>query len=242
MSECQPERIGLPGCPGPRGCEGERGKRGKKGPTGPAGTGATGPTGPTGLIGPTGPGNGDTGATGPTGPTGNDGNPGPTGPTGNDGNPGPIGPTGNDGNPGPTGPTGSIGPTGSSSDRTNLLFSSDQSTGNMDFIGQGNSSAGFTRNSLIVPAEGVITGIAFSVRENVPNTNIRATVWRQNGVGAPVATTLFAFIPDGETEICATASDGIMVETCDLIGVELRWDTGGALSNGATAAVTFQFN
>lgn len=122
-----------------------------------------------------------------------------------------------------------------------FVFGTDQSLGNFDFIGLGTSSAGFPRNSAVVPFNCEIGSIAFSIRSALPNTNINLTLWKSSGIGgSPVATPLTATISNGTTQIFAAATGTIPLLQGDLISVQINWSTGGALSNGATATVTYK--
>lgn len=118
-----------------------------------------------------------------------------------------------------------------------LSGATDQSVGNQDFIGLGASSAGFSRNSLVITRAAVISALSFSVRDAVPNTGITATLWKQTWPNPPVATALSATIGDGLTAVFALGSDQIQVAAGDLISIRLTWATGGALSLGATWSV-----
>jgi len=104
------------------------------------------------------------------------------------------------GDVGPQGPHGAKGDSGISSDRTIFVFGTDQSLSKDHFMGQGTSSSDFSRNALIVPGNGMITFIHFSIREVVNNMNIVCTLWKQTDTGTggiPAATSLFATIVDG---------------------------------------------
>ncbi len=231
---CKDDKFkrGPQGCKGPRGKKGPRGCRGPQGIIGPTGVGITGPTGPTGSQGPTGPGTGMTGATGPTGPTGSQGF---TGPTGSQGSTGPTG-------SGATGPTGSEGPTGSTTaDDILLQYSSDQSTSSGDFLGQGNSSSNFLRGCLVLPCSATLVKVVFTNKGQF-RTDATATVWKKVPGSAAVATTLTVAIPnvgtDAEKE-CAVGLGNVSVSECDCISVKIDW-TGGAMSDGAAAAVLLE--
>ncbi len=253
-------QIGTQGNMGPQGENGVQGQFGTQGNDGfqgnvgsigiqgqlgmQGGSGFQGNTGQQGLIGI----QGDTGMQGNNGFQGNVGQNGVQGfqgPQGINGFTGPQGSLGFQGT-GVAGPQGAIsgvqGPQGQSIDTTTYVFGTDQSFGKMDFMGQGTSSSTFPRNSLILPGAGKLVALSFSIRNPAPNLGVQCLVWRQVGTGVggiPLPTALTAFIPNGNTQICAMGVASVDVDPCDLISVQLDWSVGGALSDGATAAVTF---
>lgn len=122
-----------------------------------------------------------------------------------------------------------------------FFFATDQSIGNFSFLGLGTNSSVFIRSSLIVPVNCTLTSIIISVRQMVPNTMISATVWKQSaGSVAPAATPLTVTITDGFATIFATSLGDIPVFRGDLISIQLHWNSGGSLINGATVAVTYK--
>lgn len=218
---CCPKKNGS-GDRGPTGPQGPPGNPGTPGATGPCCTGATGGEGPTGPQGPPGP------AGGPTGPQGPPGPPGGLGPTG----PCCTGATGPQGVPGPTGP----GPGGA--DQVAFRFATDQSIGNNDFLGLGSSSSMFIRNNVVAALASTAWKIVLTVREPVPNTNIRAIMWRRQQGGVPVATALQTdVIVNGMVDQCATGEDLVPLDECDEISVQITWATGGALANGCAVSI-----
>ncbi len=110
-----------------------------------------------------------------------------------------------------------------------------------DFMGLGNSSGSFERNTLVITNAGKLTEIALSIRVPSNVTNVTATVWKINYapgplIAIPFATSLVATIPDGNVDICSFETGEVDVQPCDLISVRVNW-LGGALSLGACAAV-----
>lgn len=201
---------------------GPTGPQGNPGPTGPCCTGAQGGIGPTGPEGPPGP------AGGPTGPQGPPGQPGGLGPTG----PCCTGATGPQGERGPTGP----GPGGD--DQIAIRLATDQSVGNNDFLGLGSASSMFIRNNVVIGVLSTAWKIVLTVREPVPNTNIRAIMWRRQQGGVPVPTALQTdLIVNGQIDQCATGEAAVELDECDEVSVQIVWATGGALANGCAVTI-----
>ncbi len=215
---------GETGPTGPTGVDGMQGVTGPQGEQGATGVGLQGPTGPQGIQGTQGP----TGANGLQGPTGVQGATGTQGSTGANGLQGPTG-------AGVQGPTGPIGATGN---LVTLIFATDQSISNGDFVSVGTSSSSSIRNSILSHA-GTAIKISFTVRENVNNTNIVATLWRAPQGGVVAATALTATLANTTvTNYCATGVGNVVINECDQLSVRVTWATGGALSNGLSAIVS----
>jgi len=176
------------------------------------------------------------GWTGPTGPTGSNwivvGPTGPVGPQGAEGPTGPAGATGPQGREvvGATGPTGPQGPPGSPNGSTQsiFLFATSESVGSNDFIGLGNSSASYIRNTIVVPFACDTSFLVFNIR-TLSNKRYTATLW-VNGNASP----LVAIIPEGISSRCAIGTNTVPLNACDLISVQVTYENGdgGALQDG----------
>jgi hypothetical protein len=187
-------------------------------------TGPTGPTGPFVVV------DGTTGPTGPTGPEGPAGIMGPTGPIGHDGREGPLGPMGPTGPQGPAGSgEGPTGPTGPAT-YTSFLFATSESVNSDDYIGLGNSSASYIRNTIVVPSTCVTSLLVFHLRQLSLGKRYTATLWIN---GAP--SSLVAVMPEGLSGQCVVASGSIQLSACDLISIRITYTNGGggALQDGA---------
>ncbi|MFJ8459241.1 hypothetical protein ACIQ57_08920 [Lysinibacillus xylanilyticus] len=245
--------TGATGDPGPQGIQGATGATGNPGPQGIRGaTGATGDPGPQGIRGATGA-TGDPGPQGIRGATGATGDPGPqgirgvTGTTGDPGLQGIRGVTGATGSTGLQGNTGATGPTGpSGSGLMEVFLSTDQSVGNHDFLGTGNSSASFIRSSIVIPENAIIKSLTLNIRDHALSAGQTASaqiyISTNCGFTAPVATGIIATItgPNASTSpnCCATATANFLVNRCTLLSVEVT-TTGGAFSNGVSATILF---
>nr|WP_329958854.1 hypothetical protein [Sporosarcina sp. G11-34] len=241
--------TGANGLPGATGATGPTGANGLIGPTGP--TGANGLPGATGATGPTGA-NGTNGATGPTGPTGVNGLPGatgatgPTGANGTNGATGPTGPTGANGLPGATGATGPTGPTGSTGQGAMTIYlATDQSIGNLDFLGLGSSSGGvmgFVRNNVVVPQDATITGLVFSIRDEGLDADetFSAEIFRSTNCGVTATGTGIIATVQGPNlpNCCAVAVGNVDVLQCDLLSVRVTTN-GDAAASGVAATILF---
>ncbi|MGE7950912.1 hypothetical protein, partial [Lysinibacillus xylanilyticus] len=203
-------------------------------------TGATGDPGPQGIR-------GATGATGDPGPQGIRGATGATGDPGSQGIRGVTGTTGDPGLQGIRGVTGATGPTGpSGSGLMEVFLSTDQSVGNHDFLGTGNSSASFVRSSIVIPENAIIKSLTLNIRDHALSAGQTASaqiyISTNCGFTAPVATGIIATItgPNASTSpnCCATATANFLVNRCTLLSVEVT-TTGGAFSNGVSATILF---
>ena len=227
--------TGAPGAPGDPGPQGIQGATGDPGPQGIRGaTGATGDPGPQGIR----------GATGDPGPQGIRGVTGTTGDPGLQGIRGVTGATGSTGLQGNTGATGPTGPSGSG--LMEVFLSTDQSVGNHDFLGTGNSSASFVRSSIVIPENAIIKSLTLNIRDHALSAGQTASaqiyISTNCGFTAPVATGVIATItgPNASTSpnCCATATANFLVNRCTLLSVEVT-TTGGAFSNGVSTTILF---
>ena len=116
-----------------------------------------------------------------------------------------------------------------------LLFATDFSVGNNDYVGLGTSGASFVRYCIVVPFDCELNSITFSIRANILNLNITSEVW-VNGL----LTSLSATIANGLSNIWATGIGSVPVLQGDLISVKIHWTSGGALASGIAASVTYK--
>ncbi len=219
--------TGLQGLVGNTGATGQQGTIGVTGVTGNTGvTGITGATGLQGLV-------GNTGATGLQGATGITGITGVTGATGARGTTGVTGITGT---------TGSTGPSGSG--LMEVYLSTDQSVGNNDFLGTGNSSASFVRSSIVIPENAIIRSLTLNIRDHSLSAGQIASaqvfISTNGGFTAPTATGIIATVT-GPSSIttpnsCAKANASYSINSCTLLSVQVT-TTGGAFSNGVSATI-----
>jgi hypothetical protein len=167
--------------------------------------------------------------------------PGPPGPQGPQGPAGPAGPAGPQGPQGPQGTQGIQGPSGPGV--MAIYLGTDQSVGNLDFLGLGTSSdggpMGFIRNSVVVPQNATITGLVFSVRGESLDTGetVQAEIFRSTDGGVTVVATGVIATVTGPNppNHCGVASANFAVNQCDLLSV--RISNGEALENGAAATI-----
>ena len=200
--------------------------------------GCTGPVGPTGPMGPINP-DGSVGSTGPMGPMGPMGPTGPMGSEGQKGEKGDIGPTGplnQNGTPGQTGPTG---PAGQSQCCLPFVFASSESVNRNDFIGCGNSSSDYLRNTVVVPVGCQTNYLVFHIRQFSGGKQYTATLWKN---GSP--TSLVAILPPGVSAQCTIGTGNVELNACDLLSVQITFDNGntGALSDGCCATIYTKSN
>ncbi|WP_284705834.1 collagen-like protein, partial [Lysinibacillus sp. OL1_EC] len=202
-------------------------------------TGAQGVTGSTGATGS----QGITGATGAQGVTGSTGATGPQGITGATGVQGVTGSTGATGARGTTGVTGTTGPSGSG--LMEVFLSTDQSVGNNDFLGTGNSSASFVRSSIVIPENATIRSLTLNIRDHalIAGQTASAQIFISTNCGfTSVATGIIASVsgPNSSTtpNCCAKVIANYPVNSCTLLSVQVS-TTGGAFSNGVSATILF---
>jgi hypothetical protein len=135
------------------------------------------------------------------------------------------------GDKGDTGPQGPVGETGNTSI---FSFATSESVSNNSFIGLGNSSNTFLRNTLVVPFNCTTDALAFNIRELAANTSYTATLYVND-----IATSLVATIPNGSTSLKIKTNGNIALGELDLISINITIGSGngGALSNGACVSL-----
>lgn len=207
-------------------CKGETGATGPTGPKGP-----TGPMGPIGLRGPA-------GVTGPTGATGPIGETGATGPRGATGATGPTGPKGE------TGPTGATGPTGPASKQAFEIFlATTENIIDNAWLGLGSASAKFADNTVVIPKNATLTGIALNIRGNTlkSNESVTATVFKSSCGSSPVSTGVSTTVTGPNPSSCSSFSSGSgAVSALDLISVQFKANTtANVLNEGAAVTLLF---
>jgi len=123
------------------------------------------------------------------------------------------------------------------------LFSTDQSVGNNDFVGLGTSSSSYIRNTIVIPSPGQLQEVVFSIRGTSPGS-YTGTVYISTPpyTNNEVATTLAAYILDGNVQDCATGISSVAVNVCDLISFRFQRTGGGALAGGICAVIRFKSN
>ena len=195
-------------------------------------TGATGPTGPKGQTGPMGPMGlrGAAGATGPTGATGPKGETGATGPMGA------IGPKGETGATGPSGPPCKHNLTICLATTENIIDNA--------WLGLGSASAKFADNTVVIPQNATLKGIALNIRGNTLKTNesVTATVFKSACGSNPVSTGVSTTVTGPNSGKCSSFNSGsAAVSALDLISVQFKANTTANVLNEG-AAVTLLFN
>ncbi|KMN39713.1 hypothetical protein, partial [Lysinibacillus sp. LK3] len=163
--------------------------------------------------------------------------------TGATGAQGVTGSTGATGARGTTGVTGTTGPSGSG--LMEVFLSTDQSVGNNDFLGTGNSSASFVRSSIVIPENATIRSLTLNIRDHalIAGQTASAQIFISTNCGfTSVATGIIASVsgPNSSTtpNCCAKVIANYPVNSCTLLSVQVS-TTGGAFSNGVSATILF---
>jgi hypothetical protein len=125
-----------------------------------------------------------------------------------------------------------------------IYLASDQPIGNEDFMGLGNVSSDFERNNVVIGATGTITGLVFSIRDEIIDVGDVVTgeiyVSTNCAFSDPVATGIIATITGPNApespNCCATATGSFVVNQCDLVSVRVT-TTATTLMNGAAATI-----
>lgn len=116
-----------------------------------------------------------------------------------------------------------------------FIFSTDQSIGAGQYLGQGSSSANFIRNTIVAPFNCELTSITLSGRGSLGT--VTATVFKSAGSvfpPTPVNTGLATTITTGVQYSTNTGS--VLVSRGDLISVQFS----AALTEGGTVSVTYK--
>ncbi|HBF64790.1 MAG TPA: hypothetical protein DDW34_02345 [Clostridium sp.] len=122
---------------------------------------------------------------------------------------------------------------------------SDQSIGNEDYLGLGNASADFARNTIVVPQNSTIVGLALNIRtedlgedDTVSAQIIRSTTCGDELIETGVIATVEGPSSEGDRSCCAFASADYDVSACDLLSVRItRTGHVGALDGGVAATI-----
>ncbi len=130
-----------------------------------------------------------------------------------------------------------------------LYLSSDQSIGNNDFFGLGTSSSSFSRNTVVIPQDAMITGLILNIRNNDVDVNesVEAEIFidRNCAFSPPTATGIVATITgpsdSSNPNCCGITFQTFSVQQCDLLSVQIRRVNGNnaGFSTGVAATVLF---
>ena len=182
---------------------------------------------------------GETGATGPTGPKGQTG---PMGPMGLRGAAGATGPTGATG---PKGETGATGPSGPPCKHNLTIFlATTENIIDNAWLGLGSASAKFADNTVVIPQNATLKGIALNIRGNTlkSNESVTATVFKSACGSNPVSTGVSTTVTGPNPGKCSSFNSGsAAVSALDLISVQFKANTTANVLNEG-AAVTLLFN
>lgn len=127
-----------------------------------------------------------------------------------------------------------------------IYLASDQPVPDDQFIGLGNASASFVRNTVVIPKNAIITGLVFNIRDNTLTAGEVATaeivISQSCGFGDPISTGIIASVTGPNSEAspncCGTTLANYPVNQCDLLSVQIS--TGnGAFPSGAAATVLY---
>ena len=113
-----------------------------------------------------------------------------------------------------------------------MYFGTSESVGNNDYIGLGNSSNSFLRNTLLVPYDCIINLINFSLRQLAAAVEYRAYIVVNN-----IVTSQYAIISDGSTNYKVSQPCLLQVSQLDLISIQIQYNNG-ALSNGVVITLS----
>ncbi|MET4558963.1 hypothetical protein ABIA69_000106 [Lysinibacillus parviboronicapiens] len=128
-----------------------------------------------------------------------------------------------------------------------VFLSTDQSVGNNDFLGTGNSSASFVRSSIVIPENAIIKSLTLNIRDHLLSAGQTASaqiyISTNCGFTAPVATGIIATITgpnsSASPNCCAKTTSNFPVNSCTLLSLQVT-TTGGAFSNGVSATILFK--
>ncbi len=166
--------------------------------------------------------------------------PGPTGPQGARGLRGPTGDTG------PTGPPGDIGPTGPPGPGGNTFYlATDEALPSNEYLGLGTASGDFARNTVVIAQDGMIVGLAFSIRnedldedDTVSAEIVRSTTCGDDLIDTGIIATVNGPSTPGDRNCCAFVPAEYEVLACDLLSIRVtRTGNMGALQEGAAATI-----
>ena len=128
-----------------------------------------------------------------------------------------------------------------------IYLATDESIANGQFMGLGTASALFTRNTVVIPENAIITGLVFNIRDNILTAGEVASaeivISQTCGFDDPVSTGVIATVtgPNNATtrNCCGTTAANYPVNRCTLLSVRVT-TSSGALPNGAAATILYR--
>jgi len=127
-----------------------------------------------------------------------------------------------------------------------IYLASDEALPDDNYIGLGTDGVDFIRNTVVIPANAIITGLVFNIRDNTLAAGDVATaeivISRSCGFGDPISTGIIASVTGPNSaatpNCCGSTTANFPVNQCDLLSV--RVSTGdGAFDSGAAATVLY---
>jgi len=114
-----------------------------------------------------------------------------------------------------------------------FIFSTRNSVSTNNFIGIGNSSKSFLKNTMVIPFNCIINEIIFSIRELSSNTSYTIIIYKNN-----INTGIFACISNGSISYKTSLICNLELNTFDLISIKIIFDAN-TLLNGACASLIY---
>ena len=119
--------------------------------------------------------------------------------------------------------------------KTCFTVGSDQSISSNSFVGLGWSSSSFVRNTIVIPFNGSITSLVFSIRQFAIST-VSCEIFTSQSGSNPVSTGLIATITFGN--YFALVTGNVPLNQGDLISVKIT--STGSITDGIAATIVFQ--
>ena len=114
-----------------------------------------------------------------------------------------------------------------------FIFSTRDSVSTNNFIGIGNSSNSFLKNTLVIPFNCIVNEIVFSIRELSNNTSYTAIIYKNN-----VNTGIVAYISNGSISYNTSSICNLELNTFDLVSIKILFNAD-TLLNGACASLIY---
>jgi hypothetical protein len=114
-----------------------------------------------------------------------------------------------------------------------FIFSTCNSVSTNNFIGIGNSSKSFLKNTIVIPFNCIINEIFFSIRELSNNTSYSIIIYKNN-----INTGILAYIPNGSISYNTSLICNLELNTFDLISIKILFEADSLL-NGACASLIY---
>ena len=117
--------------------------------------------------------------------------------------------------------------------KASFTLGSDASVSSNSYVGLGSSGTSFIRNSIVMPFNGTLAVLVFSVRV-ISNTTVSCEIYKASNGAPPTATGIIATVTVGTSYAVATGN--VPMNQGDLLSVKIS----SGLIDGISATIVYQ--